>query len=272
MRENNALQVQSREHPDGWGIGWWGDDGAAPQLVRGAGAAYAEEAFTRHAEMVSSHAVLAHIRKASVGPVTLDNAHPFRWGPWLFAHNGTVTDFARHQARIEQEIDAAFAHVVIGDTDSARCFGIFLSRLARLTPDPTSDVPLATAARALAETVRTVSAITDPDAAVPSATTFLVGNGSLMLAIRRGRTLWYSTHKTRCPERGTCARFGPTCEAPPAAPGTEVNHMLIASERVSLEDAWIEVPVDGIVGVDAQMRLHRFQLGNWRKRSDSSAA
>jgi len=264
LRAGNALRVQSREHPDGWGIGWWSDARLPPTLVRGAGAAWAEEAFARNAQLVSAAAVIAHVRKASVGPVTLENAHPFRWGRWLFAHNGTVSRFEDHRAAIEAAIDPAFAHVVTGDTDSARCFAIFLGRLARHA-DPAGAVEIATVARALAETVQTIAAITDATAPEPSATTFLVGNGELMLAFRRGRTLWYSTHKIRCAERATCSRFSPACEAPSAA-GARVNHLIVASERISVEDAWVEVPPDGMVGVDAEMRLHHFALADFEER------
>lgn len=269
VRETNALQVQSREHPDGWGIGWWSDAAPTPHLVRSAGAAYAEEEFKRTA-LVSSSAVIAHLRKASVGPVTLDNAHPFRWGPWLFAHNGTVSEFDACRAKIEREIDPVFLPVVIGDTDSARCFGVFLTRLARLA-DPAGDVPLKIVARALAETVHIVCGIADPGAATPSATTFLVGNGKLMLAFRRGRTLWYSAHKNRCADRDACAHFGAGCEAP-VATDEPVNHLIIASERVSLEDVWSEVPLEGMIGVDHQMRLHRFAIGELLAKNPKTSA
>lgn len=237
--EPNALRVQSREHRDGWGIGWWSEADAPPQLVRSAAAAHADDAFARSAALVSAPAVIAHVRKASVGPVSLENAHPFRWGPWLFAHNGTVTDFDRHRSRIEQAIDPAFLPVVVGETDSARCFALFLTRLARLV-DPAGDVPIAGAAQALAETVQTIAAITDPGAATPSATTFLVGNGRLMLAFRRGRSLFAAMR----PERDGC----------------RLAQLVVASERLSPVDPWEEVPMDTMIGVDAELRPHRFTL------------
>jgi len=242
---SNALRVQSRAHPDGWGIGWWSEEGP-PQLVRSAGAAHAEPEFVRSAEQVRATSVIAHIRKASVGPVRLDNAHPFRWGPWLFAHNGTVAHFDRHRGAIERAIDPAFANVVVGDTDSARCFGLFLTRLSRLA-DPSGNVAMDALARALGETVHAIAAITDADAEVPSATTFLVGNGRLMLACRRGRTLWYAPHG------GTSANDA-------------VDRLIIASEHVCPSEPWIEVPHDGMIGVDGDLRLHRYHLADWQQR------
>ena len=41
--------------------------------------------------------VVAHIRKATRGPVGLENTHPFQrelWGSyWVFAHNGTLEQY-----------------------------------------------------------------------------------------------------------------------------------------------------------------------------------
>src|SRR2546426_8692684 len=82
----NALRVQSREHPDGWGLGWY--VGGAPQVVRGLDPAHADDDFHAVGEFVASTTILAHVRKASIGRVALENTHPFEWGPWLFVHNG----------------------------------------------------------------------------------------------------------------------------------------------------------------------------------------
>ena len=83
--------------------------------------------------------------------------------------------------------------------------------------------------------------------------------GLIIAACRRGRTLHYSAHKSRCADRDTCPRFSPVCEAP-APPGTPVTHFLLASEKLSEEDVWTEVAEDEIVGVDAQMCVYRVPL------------
>lgn len=255
LRESNALRIQSREHPDGWGIGWWPSPDAV-KLERGAGAAFAEADFERVAGFVSASSVIAHVRKASVGKVGLANSHPFRHGRWLFAHNGTVTRFAEVRRRLEAAIDPAFRSFQ-GETDSERCFGIFLTHLSR---DGGLEAPsFAQVAAALRFTVATIEAVADAGAAERSATTFLVGDGQVIAACRRGRTLHYSSHKVRCGDRDTCPSFSPACEAP-VPPGAPVTHFLVASERISSEDVWSEVPEDGIVGIDAAMRVHRSSL------------
>src|SRR2546430_1601748 len=144
----NALRVQSREHPDGWGLGWYA--GRVPQVVRSLTAAHGDEDFEEVSSFVTASTILAHIRKASVGRVALENTHPFEWGPWLFAHNGTIPEWEKCRAAVEAEIDPALRAKLHGETDSERCFLVFLTRLSRRC-DPTA-ASFADAAAALGAT------------------------------------------------------------------------------------------------------------------------
>src|SRR5437867_2191134 len=99
----NALRVQSREHPDGWGVGWYED--GVPRVVRSLTPAHGDADFEKLSQFVSAQTVIAHVRKASVGRVAEENTHPFQRGPWLFAHNGTIPDWDRVRAPLEALID-----------------------------------------------------------------------------------------------------------------------------------------------------------------------
>lgn len=235
----NALRVQSREHPDGWGLGWY--VGRVPQVVRSLTAAHGDEDFEEVSSFVKASTILAHIRKASIGRVSLENTHPFEWGPWLFAHNGTLPRWEESRAAVEAEIEPALRDKLRGETDSERCFLAFLSRLSRRC-DPTM-ASFADAAAALEETVRIAVGACGPDAA----TTFLATDGRMMLACRRGRTLYVSAAE---PDRyGRVAWFAVASEDPrlhePVPPG---------------RSAWREVRAGAIVGVDADLRLCRAAL------------
>src|SRR2546429_2086833 len=185
----NALRVQSREHPDGWGLGWY--VGRVPQVVRSLTAAHGDEDFEEVSSFVTASTILAHVRKASVGRVALENTHPFEWGPWLFVHNGTVPAWDACRAAIERAIEPSLARALQGETDSERCFLVFLSRLMRRC-DPLR-ASLDQAAAALAETVALVRAASEPLCKEEASTTFLATDGRLMLACRGGRTLFVET-------------------------------------------------------------------------------
>ncbi|HEY5598278.1 MAG TPA: class II glutamine amidotransferase, partial [Kiloniellales bacterium] len=100
----NALMAQSRKdlegqtHGHGWGVAEH-PDGGVPFVEKQAWAAYHGEQFKKTAARVYSKTVIAHVRRATVGPPGLENTHPFVHGAWLFAHNGTVPNFARVRER-----------------------------------------------------------------------------------------------------------------------------------------------------------------------------
>jgi glutamine amidotransferase len=120
-------------HADGWGIGFFEGKGARlfldPQ----------PSAHSPLAELVRSYPirslnVIAHIRKATEGVVTLENTHPFQrelWGrPWLFAHNG-------HLPLFKPALDGCF--MPVGNTDSEWIFCWLLQSLKQrfgTTPPP----------------------------------------------------------------------------------------------------------------------------------------
>ena len=116
------------EHADGWGIAFFEDDGCRVFLD------YLPSARSPVAELVrnypiKSRNVIAHIRKATQGKVSLANTHPFRrelWGQdWLFAHNGNLANLPESFACTE---GCRFQRV--GTTDSEQAFCWMLNQLA----------------------------------------------------------------------------------------------------------------------------------------------
>jgi predicted glutamine amidotransferase len=113
------------EHADGFGLAF--HDGSACRLFvddgRASDAALA--GFLRQ-HAIRARTVLAHIRKATQGPVQLSNCHPFvrEWlgRHWSFCHNGDLKDF---HPRLNG------SHLPVGDTDSERAFCFMLQELRR---------------------------------------------------------------------------------------------------------------------------------------------
>ncbi len=118
-------------HADGWGIAFFESDGAQPgkgirYFVDKQSASTSPIAQMLRSYPIKSHHVVAHVRKATVGQVTLENSHPFvreLWGRyWVFAHNGDLKDFA-------PALHGSFKPV--GDTDSELAFCWLLQELAK---------------------------------------------------------------------------------------------------------------------------------------------
>ncbi len=242
VAERNSLRRQSIEHPDGWGIAAY-TQGSLPELAHGLGPAHLDPEFERVSGLLQARAVMAHIRLASVGEVDQKNAHPFVHGRWTFCHNGTLHDFDSARAALEQEIAPRFRKRLQGTTDSERCFGMFLTRLFSKVKED-AHPPVETVAWALADTMNTVARIADQRGQPPSAMNFLVTDGELMVATRRGRTLWMSSEAN--PNE-------PLRDWPNAA--QRLHAFQVASEDLGGADAWLEVPSEGVVGVDSAVRF-----------------
>ena len=137
-------------HSDGWGIAFFESDGdkpgkAARYFVDKESAATSPIAKMLRTYPIKSHNVVAHVRKATVGGVTLENCHPFvreLWGRyWVFAHNGDLKDFA-------PRLHGSFKPV--GSTDSERAFCWIMQELAKSHADVPSVAELTLTLRELA--------------------------------------------------------------------------------------------------------------------------
>ena len=121
-------------HADGWGIAFFESEPAAPDqpgkgvryFVDKEGASSSPIARMLRTYPIKSHNVVAHVRKATVGAVNLENCHPFvreLWGRyWVFAHNGDLKNYA-------PLLHGSFRPV--GSTDSELAFCWLLQELAK---------------------------------------------------------------------------------------------------------------------------------------------
>jgi glutamine amidotransferase len=113
------------EHKDGWGIAFFEDRGCRLFLDDQA-SVKSPIAEVIKAYPIRSLNVIAHIRKATQGKISLQNTHPFMremWGRyWLFAHNGDLKGF---QPRL------AGRYQPVGDTDSELAFCYILQELSQ---------------------------------------------------------------------------------------------------------------------------------------------
>ena len=140
-------------HADGWGIAFFESEGnlpgkAARYFVDKESAATSPIAHMLRSYPIKSHNVVAHVRKATVGAVSLENCHPFvreLWGRyWVFAHNGDLKDFAPH-------LHGSFRPV--GTTDSELAFCWMMQEMNKSHAGVPSEVELTHTLRDLAQRI-----------------------------------------------------------------------------------------------------------------------
>ena len=95
LEAENPLIRQSEQHDSGWGMAVYErTEGREPTLVRFPRAAHEDQGFDR-ATLLRGRIFNVHVRRATLGGLTLANTHPFRLGNYTFAHNGTVISYPR---------------------------------------------------------------------------------------------------------------------------------------------------------------------------------
>lgn len=250
----NALGEQAKEHPHGWGIGWYAAGEA--YVIKSERPAHECESFRRAADQLASNALVAHVRRATVGSVTPFNVHPFRNGRWLFAHNGTIFGFDRMRDALVAEVPADLRPRILGSTDTEVLFFFLLGKLVGAGHDGEGHTspPAADLARVLRGAVQEVCDLAAAGGHEPPVLNFLLTNGAVFAAHRMGRELYYSTQKIHCRDALTCAEPEKPCLLR-ERPHDRVNHLLVASERIGDEDTWEEVPEGAIVTLGEDFRL-----------------
>jgi glutamine amidotransferase len=116
LRSENSILRQSERHDSGWGSAYYHE--GVPDIRRFPQAAHADEAFD---EVTSGRAelIMVHVRRATIGDLSLANTHPFDRGRFTYCHNGTILKASTLVPLSDREPR--------GQTDSERFFNFLMT-------------------------------------------------------------------------------------------------------------------------------------------------
>jgi predicted glutamine amidotransferase len=225
-------------HHDSWGVGWFDRDGQV-SLLREIGSA-SESAFfvfaSEAAQRQGATHILGHLRKASVGAVVSENAHPIRidpgpgqsGDPLLLAHNGTLKPVLLDTLRADlEESERGEAR---SDNDTVVLAAWLWERLhAEAASEPGEAL-----ARALAELIGRGES--DPLSAYTGINLLIGLPGGLLFAFR-----WFS----KAPEYYTLWRRP-----------LESGGWLVASERTDSAATWEALVPGRLYTLDASEKIY----------------
>jgi glutamine amidotransferase len=172
---------------DGFGIGWYSAAGD-PGVFKSVEPAWNDRNLRELAGHVESHLFLAHVRATTGTPVQQTNCHPFRYGRWLWVHNGLISDWLTVKRDLVLAVDPALYPLIEGTTDSEVMF--FLALTLGLDEDPSGAVE------------RTIGLVEDVGhrhgVEYPFQGTIATTNGERLWAFRyssegKSRSLYFST-------------------------------------------------------------------------------
>ena len=124
---------------DGFGIGWYGDGGGtAPAVFKSTHPAWNDENLREVATQIRTPLLFAHVRASSGTPVQRSHCHPFRYGRWLWMHNGSLAGFQEVKHDLVMQVDPSLYPMIEGSTDTETLF--FLALTFGLVDDPPAAV------------------------------------------------------------------------------------------------------------------------------------
>lgn len=241
----NARLGPHATNGDGFGLGWYGVD-ETPALYKSVEPAWNDRNLWELSRQIRSGIIFAHVRASTGTPTQRTNCHPFRFGKWLWMHNGQIARYAELKRDIILAIDPALYPFIEGSTDTEAFF--FLALTFGLERDPPGAVARATG---LIERFAYDRGIEQPV--------------RMTVAASDGETIWAFRHASS--GEPPSLFFSTRLEAiraqypdDPVMRQLSEDSRLIVSEPLSdLEGAWVEMPEASYAVIrDGEEFLHRF--------------
>ena len=173
--------------------------------------------------------VFAHIRASTGGAIQQTNCHPFRYGRWLWMHNGLIREFASVKRDLAFAVDPSLYPLIEGSTDSELFF--YLALTLGLSDDPPTAVERAVG---LIEATGRARGVENP-----IQMTVATSEGSSLWVFRysserNSRSLFYSTDietlRAQYPENPTLHKL------------SAYSRLVVSEPLGDLAGAWNDVP------------------------------
>ena len=227
------FKEKAERNPDGWGIGWY-EGGEEKIFKQGVSALSPESRFQELSRSVRSKIIICHVRKGTHGMPAERNSHPFRYGCWIFAHNGCV-DRDALLLRLEER----YIREISGETDSEVYFYWILQCIEER------------GVHGIEEAVREA-------ARGSGGLNFLLSDGRELYAFRYGGSLYMLRRDPSCGElQHTSGETGAMLKSKLLRGEKAV---LICSENLTSGESWEEVRDGNLLVVDGNLNVKKRKI------------
>ena len=252
ITENNN-DPDSKKGSNGWGIGFYQHGSAF--LIKKASPLEVDERVDSVTNKIRSKIFVSHVRQASVGEIKVANTQPFRYGSWLFAHQGTIRQFRRIKPKLTKALYAPLKKKLQGTTDSEHCFILFLSLLKGAGHLKKGEIAVENVLNALTKMI----AMLDEWASMskvqePSTCNFILANGNYIIGLRKGHPLYVNL--TGKPPDNSSSTLEDSVGT------TSMNNLIVASIRFGNLSDWKEVPDNSFCLIDSSLSYRKFPIFN----------
>jgi glutamine amidotransferase len=251
-----ALESEMTVNGDGFGIGWYNESiRKDPALFRSIRPAWNDENLKYNASMIKTRCLLAHIRAATQGAVSIENTHPFHYKEFLMMQNGGIKDFLKIKRTVINRLDEDLFQWVYGQTDTQYIFALFLTivkeRMKNDLPISLEDIT-----KCLSQTFAELEEMKKAAHLYsPSLYNLVVTNGKSLVATRYSTQPDKETRSLHIARNGECY----TCDEGFLrfrASDVQDYSVLISSEVLTAEIGfWQEVPENHSITVNEDLQV-----------------
>lgn len=126
--------VNFKDNDQGWGLAAYTPNTSEPTIEKSVNSALTDQTFDQTVSQLSEQSpnvLLAHIRAATHGNVSLENTHPFTHAGWTFMHNGHIPTEALQVLRAKNRKRSRLIpqYLPQGKTDSEAAFFYLLTKM-----------------------------------------------------------------------------------------------------------------------------------------------
>ena len=256
-QSHHALESDMTVNGDGFGIGWYNHDRRKePALFRSIRPAWNDENLSYNASMIRTNCLLAHIRAATHGSVSIQNSHPFQYEEFLMMQNGGIVGFDRIKRTLINRLEEGLFQWIQGQTDTQYIFALFMTIAGELKEKKGANLSFDDLLNCLAQTFAEIEEMkAEAKIEDPSLYNLVFTNGKALLATRYStrpkmdtRTLYIASHAECYVSDSGLMAFKPL-------PKNE-NAVLISSEALSDEPGlWKEVPENHCIFVEEDLSV-----------------
>jgi glutamine amidotransferase len=251
-----SVRARETDEPlngDGFGLGWYAHEiDYTPALFTSVQPAWNDRNLLYISPKIRTNCLMAHVRAASSGGVSILNCHPFHHKRLLFMHNGSIGGFQKIKRYMRRDLPDCIYDWIKGQTDSEHMFAVFLHIFEKHNAEHTT----AGIAKALLATFQHIAALQKEHGIdEPSYLNVVITDGLNLVASR------YSTVGAECPptlyySAGSQYEYHDgVCHMHPPIDG-ENEALLIVSEKLTSYSAeWQEIPENHLLLVHQDLSL-----------------
>src|SRR5258706_289210 len=247
LQSLHARSSVTTTNGDGFGMGWYGR-APGPLLYRSTHPAWSDRNLRELAAEVHSPMFFAHVRSSTGTSVQETNCHPFRYGKFLFMHNGEIGGWHQVKRDLAMAVEPGLFTSIEGTTDSEMMFYLALTfGLEKNVPE------------AIARMVGLVEEVGKTHGVErPMCMTLAIGDGVRVWSFRyasdgKAPTLYFST------DIRELRKLYP--DIPRFKSVSDETRMVVSEPFVDLPGAWQEVPQSswGVIQ-EGEDEVHGFRV------------